>query len=60
MKYLKFIYKIMIFLILAVGFFGKSLYIDIFFKDKKEKEGELKYLFVLNLNTLSNVRRFCV
>jgi len=37
MKYLKFIYKIMIFLILAVGFFGKSLYIDIFFKDKKEK-----------------------
>jgi 1-acyl-sn-glycerol-3-phosphate acyltransferase len=37
MKYVKFFYKILVFLMLFIAFILKSLYIDIFVKDQKEK-----------------------
>jgi 1-acyl-sn-glycerol-3-phosphate acyltransferase len=37
MKYVKFFYKIFVFLMLFIAFILKSLYIDIFVKDQKEK-----------------------
>ncbi|MGC8650160.1 MAG: lysophospholipid acyltransferase family protein [Hydrogenobaculum sp.] len=38
MKYIKFVYKISLFLALAIGFLLKSLYIDIFSKNQTEKK----------------------